>query len=50
LRVRSAVAAQRLGRSFVCGDRSPEAIAITCKRLESEAREQPAPDILLSRP
>ena len=46
----TAVAAQRLGRRFVCGDRSPEAIAITCRRLEQEARTQPAPDILLLRP
>jgi site-specific DNA-methyltransferase (adenine-specific) len=46
----TAVAAQRLGRRFVCGDRSPEAIAITCRRLEHEARTQPAPDVLLLRP
>ena len=46
----TAVAAQRLGRRFVCGDRSPEAIAITCERLEREALEHAAPDILLSRP
>ena len=46
----TAVAAQRLDRRFVCGDRSPEAITIACRRLENEARERPAPDILLSRP
>ena len=46
----TAVAAQRLGRRFVCGDRSPEAIAVTCGRLEREAIAQPAPDVLLSRP
>ena len=46
----TAVAAQRLGRRFVGGDRSPEAIAVTCERLEREARRPPAPDVLLSRP
>ena len=46
----TAVAAQRLGRRFACGDRSPEAIAVACRRLEREAIAQPAPDVLLSRP
>jgi site-specific DNA-methyltransferase (adenine-specific) len=46
----TAVAAQRLGRRFVAGDRSAEAIAVTCERLEREARSRPAPDVLLSRP
>jgi site-specific DNA-methyltransferase (adenine-specific) len=46
----TAVAAQRLGRRFTCGDRSPEAIAVACGRLEREAIAQPAPDVLLSRP
>jgi site-specific DNA-methyltransferase (adenine-specific) len=46
----TAVAAQRLGRRFVAGDSSPQAIAVTCGRLEREARGQPAPDVLVSRP
>ena len=46
----TAVAAQRLGRRFVAGDRSPQAIAVTCSRLEREARSQPAPDVLVSHP
>ena len=46
----TAVAAQRLGRRFVAGDRSAEAIAVTCERLQREARGRPAPDVLLSRP
>ena len=32
------------------GDSSPQAIAVTCGRLEREAQAQPAPDVLLSRP
>jgi DNA modification methylase len=46
----TAVAAQRLGRRFVAGDCSPQAIAVTCSRLEREARSWPAPDVLVSRP
>jgi site-specific DNA-methyltransferase (adenine-specific) len=46
----TAVAAQRLGRRFLAGDRSSEAIAVTCGRLEREARSQPAPDVLVARP
>jgi DNA modification methylase len=46
----TAVAAQRLGRRFVAGDRSPQALAVACSRLEREARGRPAPDVLLSRP
>ena len=46
----TAVAAQRLGRRFVAGDRSPQALAVACGRLEREARAHPAPDVLLSRP
>ncbi len=46
----TAVAAQRLGRRFVAGDSSAEAIAITCARLEREARRQAAPDVLVARP
>jgi site-specific DNA-methyltransferase (adenine-specific) len=50
----TAVAAQRLGRRFVAGDCSPEAIAVTCARLEraaaTQASTQPAPDVLLLRP
>ena len=46
----TAVAAQRLHRRFVAGDRSAEAIAVTCARLEREAQSHPAPDVLLSRP
>ena len=46
----TAVAAQRLGRRFACGDSSPQAIEVTCSRLEREARAQPAPDVLLSSP
>ncbi len=46
----TAVAAQRLGRRFSCGDSSPEAIAIACLRLEADAALRPAPDILLSCP
>ena len=46
----TAVAAQRLGRRFVAGDRSPEAISVTCRRLVREAEEHPAPDVLLSSP
>jgi site-specific DNA-methyltransferase (adenine-specific) len=46
----AAVAAQRLGRRFTCGDRSRQAIEVTCSRLEHEAQAQPAPDVLLSGP
>ena len=46
----TAVAAQRLRRRFVAGDRSAEAIAVTRARLEREAESHPAPDVLLSRP
>jgi site-specific DNA-methyltransferase (adenine-specific) len=46
----TAVAAQRLGRRFRCGDSSPQAILVTCSRLEREARAHPAPDVILSRP
>jgi site-specific DNA-methyltransferase (adenine-specific) len=50
----TAVAAQRLGRRFVAGDSSPEAIAVTSGRLERAAATQaatpPAPDVLLLRP
>jgi site-specific DNA-methyltransferase (adenine-specific) len=46
----TAVAAQRLARRFVAGDCSPQAIAVTCGRLEREAGSQPAPDVLLSSP
>ncbi|HET6173894.1 MAG TPA: site-specific DNA-methyltransferase [Gaiellales bacterium] len=44
----TAVAAQRLGRRFVAGDRSRHAIGVTCARLLREASAQPAPDVLLS--
>jgi DNA modification methylase len=46
----TAVAAQRLGRRFACGDSSPQAILLTCGRLEREARTQAAPDVVLSSP
>jgi DNA modification methylase len=46
----TAVAAQRLGRRFVAGDSSPQAIEVTCERLQREARNGPAPDVLVSRP
>jgi site-specific DNA-methyltransferase (adenine-specific) len=46
----TAVAAQRLGRRFACGDSSPQAIAVTCARLEAEAQVHPAPEVILSRP
>ena len=46
----TAVAAQRLGRRFTCGDSSPQALSVTCGRLEREARAQPAPDVLVSCP
>jgi site-specific DNA-methyltransferase (adenine-specific) len=46
----TAVAAQRLGRRFVAGDCSPQAIAVTCSRLEREARLQAAPDVVVSTP
>jgi site-specific DNA-methyltransferase (adenine-specific) len=46
----TAVAAQRLQRRFVAGDCSQRAVAVTCGRLEREARSQPAPDVLISRP
>lgn len=46
----TAVSAQRLGRRFVAGDRSAEAIAVTRTRLEREAQSRPAPDLILSRP
>lgn len=50
----TAVAAQRLARRFVAGDSSPEAIAVTCARLQRAAATQPAtqpaPDVLLLRP
>ena len=46
----TAVAAQRLGRRFVAGDSSPQAIAVTCSRLEREARACAAPDVLVSCP
>ncbi|HEY3614007.1 MAG TPA: site-specific DNA-methyltransferase [Gaiellales bacterium] len=50
----TAVAAQRLGRRFVAGDSSPEAVAVTCERLRRSAATQPAtqpaPDVLLLRP
>ena len=39
----TAVAAQRLGRRFVAGDCSPQAIAVTCGRLEREAQRLPRP-------
>jgi site-specific DNA-methyltransferase (adenine-specific) len=45
----TAVAAQRLGRSFVVGDSSPQAVDVTCGRLKREASSRPAPDVLLSR-
>jgi len=45
----TAVAAQRLGRCFVAGDSSRQAIEVTCARLEREAGSRPAPDVLLSR-
>jgi site-specific DNA-methyltransferase (adenine-specific) len=50
----TAVAAQRLARRFVAGDSSPEAISVTCGRLEraaaTQAPSRPAPDVLLLRP
>jgi len=46
----TAVAAQRLGRRFVAGDRSAEAIAVARARLEREAQSRPAPDLILARP
>jgi site-specific DNA-methyltransferase (adenine-specific) len=46
----TAVAAQRLGRRFIVGDCSPQAIGVTCGRLEREAALHPAPDVLLSSP
>jgi site-specific DNA-methyltransferase (adenine-specific) len=46
----TAVAAQRLGRRFVAGDCSAQAISVTCSRLEREAQAQPAPDVLISSP
>jgi site-specific DNA-methyltransferase (adenine-specific) len=46
----SAVAAQRLGRRFVAGDCSPQAISVTCDRLRREAESHPAPDVLVSCP
>jgi site-specific DNA-methyltransferase (adenine-specific) len=46
----TAVAAQRLDRRFVAGDCSPQAIAVTCGRLEREGRLRAAPDVLVSRP
>jgi DNA modification methylase len=46
----TAVAAQRLGRRFACGDSSPQAVVVTCSRLEREAQAHPAPDVILSRP
>jgi site-specific DNA-methyltransferase (adenine-specific) len=50
----TAVAAQLLARRFVAGDSSPEAIAVTCARLERAAATLPegesAPDVLLLRP
>ena len=45
----TAVAAQRLGRRFVAGDCSPQAIEVARGRLEREAGAHPAPDLLLSR-
>lgn len=45
----TAVAAQRLGRRFVAGDCSPQAIEVARGRLEREAGTHPAPDLLLSR-
>ncbi len=46
----TAVAAQRLGRRFIVGDSSPEAIEVTRGRLEREADTHPVPDLLFSRP
>jgi site-specific DNA-methyltransferase (adenine-specific) len=46
----TAVAAQRLGRRFVAGDCSQQAISVTCSRLQREAESHPAPDVLVSRP
>jgi site-specific DNA-methyltransferase (adenine-specific) len=46
----TAVAAQRLGRRFIAGDSSEQAIGVTCGRLEREAALRPAPDVLLSSP
>ena len=46
----TAVAAERLGRRFVVGDCSPQAIEVTCGRLEREAGSKLAPDLLLSSP
>ena len=46
----TAVAAQRLGRRFVAGDCSPQAIAVSCDRLERAAQAQAAPDVLVSCP
>ena len=45
----TAVAAQRLGRRFVAGDCSPQAIEVARGRLEREAGTHPSPDLLLSR-
>jgi site-specific DNA-methyltransferase (adenine-specific) len=44
----TAVAAQRLGRRFVAGDCSAQAIGVTCDRLERAATAQPAPDVVIS--
>jgi DNA modification methylase len=46
----TAVAAQRLDRRFVAGDSSPQAIEVTCERLQREARNRPAPDVVVSHP
>ena len=46
----TAVAAQRLGRRFVAGDCSPQAVAVTCDRLERAAQARAAPDVLVSCP
>src|SRR5262249_9119558 len=46
----TAVAAHRLGRRFVAGDRSPEAVAVARERLGREGAPAPCDDLLLLRP